>query len=354
MAIKVVVIGGGTGNYSILSGLKAYKPLDLTAIVSMMDDGGSTGILRNEFGILPPGDIRQCLVALSEESELILQLFQHRFEGSLGGHNFGNLFHLALSQITGSEESAIAEMSKILKIAGKVLPVTLNNVSLKAELEDGTLVTGETNIDLPKHNPNLRIERLFTEPAAQVNPAALEAIEDAEYIVISPGDLYTSIIPNFLVSGVTEAIFHSGAMLISVCNMMTKYGETTGFTASDHVRVLHEYLRDRSVDVLIVNRSMPSEEAIEMYKKENSIVVEYDAERIKAAGVRRVIESDVMSSHSLIRHDPMKVAWEIFKTIQENELDINSNTISSPPDCKQSSQIDEILTDHQGRRLLFN
>ncbi len=321
-ATSVAVIGGGTGNYSILSGLKSYKPLGLTAIVSMMDDGGSTGKLRNEFGILPPGDIRRCMVALSEESELVLQLFQHRFPGSLDNHSFGNLFHLALAQITGSEDAAIVEMGKILKITGTVLPVTLNNVRLKAELEDGTVVSGETNIDLPKHNPDLKIERLFVEPAAEANPRALRAIQDAEYIVISPGDLYTSILPNFLVSGVKEAVAESTGMIIGVCNLMTKHGETTGFTATDHARVLHEHLGGRKIDLYIVNRSRPGESLLEKYKEENAHPVEYDVESLKKEGVKKVIEADVMSAHSLIRHDSTRIAWEVFKTIQENQLDL--------------------------------
>ncbi len=321
MLSKVVIIGGGSGNFSILNGLKLYKSLKLNAIVSMMDDGGSTGILRNEFGILPPGDARQCMVALSEESALIQRLFQHRFQGSLGDHSFGNLFHLALSQITGSEEEAILEMSRILKISGEVVPVTLENVCLKAELEDGTNVSGETNIDLPKHNPDLRITRLFTEPLARANPKALEAIENASYIIISPGDLYTSTLPNFLVSGIPQAVVNSDALRIYVCNLMTKHGETTKFAAADHVRVIHEYLGKRCIDIVIVNSKKPSDEQAEEYITERSFPVAYNVESILAEGVGRVIESEVMSLHSLIRHDSVLIAWELFKTIQEHRIE---------------------------------
>ncbi len=317
MNSKTVVIGGGTGNFSILTGLKMYKPLELTAIVSMMDDGGSTGILRSEFGILPPGDVRQCMVALSEESELIQKLFQHRFDGSIGNHTFGNLFHLALSRITGSEEDAIWEMSKILKISGEVIPVTLKNVCLKAELEDGTIVSGETNIDLPKHNPNLKIDRLFIEPPANPNPKAIEAIEAADHIVISPGDLYTSTLPNFLFKGIVDAIVDSEAKLIYVCNLMTKPGETTDFTASDHIRVIHNYLGTRFVDCVIVNRKAPSSIMSKEYANENSFPVKYDIDSIKSEGVKTIIESNVVSQKTLIRHDPMKVSWELIKIIQE-------------------------------------
>jgi len=317
MSSKTVVIGGGTGNFSILTGLKMYKPLALTAIVSMMDDGGSTGILRSEFGILPPGDVRQCMVALSEESELIQRLFQYRFNGSIGEHSFGNLFHLALSRITGSEEDAILEMSKILKISGDVIPVTLENVCLKAMLEDGTLISGESNIDLPKHNPNLKIDRLFIEPPANPNPKALRAIKEAEYIIISPGDLFTSTLPNFLVKGISDAIYASRATLIYVCNLMTKHGETTNFTASDHIRVIHEYLGHPLIDTVIVNKKAPPPKMAKEYAAEKSFPVEYDIESIYAEGVNTVIESNVMSQKTLIRHDPMKISWELIKIVQE-------------------------------------
>jgi uncharacterized cofD-like protein len=318
MFAKVVVIGGGTGNFSLLRGLKYYKPLKLTAVVSMMDDGGSTGLLRSEFGILPPGDIRQCMIALSEESELIQKLFGHRFNGSLGDHSFGNLFHLALSQITGNEEAAILEMSKLLKISGKVVPVTLESVCLKAELEDGSIVSGETNIDLPKHNADLQIAKLYIEPSAKVNPKATSAIERADCIIIAPGDLYTSTLPNFLVPGIPEAIAGSKALRIYVCNLMTKHGETTGFSAADHIRVLHHYLGRNCIDLTIVNNRKPSAEKAAEYSEEKSFPVEYDVASIQAQGVGQVVEADVMSKKTLIRHDPMKVAWELIKIIQEH------------------------------------
>ncbi|MCP4599413.1 MAG: YvcK family protein [Proteobacteria bacterium] len=331
MRSKIAVIGGGTGNFSILTGLKLYKPLELTAIVSMMDDGGSTGILRSEFGILPPGDARQCMVALSEESALIQKLFQHRFKGSLGNHSFGNLFHLALSEITGSEEKAIIEMSKLLKITGKVEPVTLESVSLNARLEDGTIISGETNIDLPKHDPDLRISTLFIEPLARANPKALQAIEEANYIIISPGDLYTSTLPNFLVSGVSRAITDADALRVYVCNLMTKHGETTGFTAADHVRVIHEYLGEKCIDIVIVNNKEPSQKQAGEYIAEKSFPVVYDVESILAEGVEKVIESNVMSPHSLIRHDSIKIAWELFKVIQEHQTEHQTQSESNDP-----------------------
>jgi uncharacterized cofD-like protein len=323
MKAKIAVIGGGTGNFSVLTGLKLYKPLELTAIVSMMDDGGSTGVLRSEFGILPPGDVRQCMIALSEESALIQRLFQYRFKGSLGNHSFGNLFHLALSQITGDEEQAISEMSKILKIAGEVVPVTLESVRLNAELEDGTKVSGETNIDLPKHNPDLRIAKLFLDPAASANPKALAAIEAADYIILSPGDLFTSTLPNFLVGNMAEAVVNAKALRIYVCNLMTKHGETTGFTAEDHIRTLHHYLGRPCIDAVLVNSAEPTAAQIAEYAEENAYPVKFDEAALWDLGVKQVIASRLMSAHSLIRHDTNKVAWELFKLIQEHRSHVS-------------------------------
>lgn len=318
MKTKVAVLGGGTGNFTVLSGLKLYKSLDLSAVVSMVDDGGSTGILRNEFGILPPGDVRQCMIAMSEESELVQKLFQHRFTGSLGNHNFGNLFHLALSEITGSDEQAILEMSRVLKIAGKVVPVTLENVRLKAELEDGTVIFGETNIDLPKHDPMLGIRRIFLSSKASAAPRALAALTSAECIIVSPGDLFTSTLPNFLVDGIAEAFAESPALKIYVCNLMTKLGETGGFSATDHVRAVHQYAKKRCIDAVIVNSLTPPVAQIEEYAKEHSHPVKYDVASLLEEGVKMVVESDAASTQSLIRHDSSKVAWEIFKLIQEH------------------------------------
>lgn len=317
MKIKIAVIGGGTGNFTVLNGLKLYKPLDISVIVSMVDDGGSTGILRSEFGILPPGDVRQCMIALSEESALIQRLFQYRFSGSLGNHSFGNLFHLALSEITGSEEKAIEEMSRILKISGRVFPVTLSNVRLNAELEDGTLVSGETNIDLPKHDPNLQISKLFLSQKAEANPLAAAAIESADCIIISPGDLFTSTLPNFLVNGVAKAVAHSNALKVYVCNLMTKHGETTGFTATDHVTAIHQYIGKQCIDAVLVNSATLSQAQIDEYATEKSFPVKYDVASLKKEGIKKVVESKLTSSHSLVRHDSNQIAWELFKIIRE-------------------------------------
>ena len=242
---RIVVVGGGTGTFTVLSGLKKY-PCDLTAIVSMADSGGSTGRLRDEFGILPPGDVRRALIALSSEPEQLTlrRLFDYRFEkgNGLSGHSFGNLFLAALTDIMGSEVLAIEEAGKLLGVSGIVLPATLVNTDLVARLEDGTVIRGETNIDLRVIRPEVGILDVFLDPGAAAYPAALQAIYDADMIVLGPGDLYTSVIANFLVGGISEAIGNSKAKVVYVCNIMNKFAETNGFTVSDYVSKIEKYL----------------------------------------------------------------------------------------------------------------
>ena len=237
---KIVVIGGGTGVFTMLTGLRRYFN-NLTAVVTMADDGGSTGILREEFGILPPGDVRRSLVALARtDNEVLAHLFNYRFqEGSgLSGHSFGNLMLTALERITGSFDGAIKEASRILAVQGQVLPVTLKKGNLYAELEDGAIIKGETNIDIPKHDGNLKIKKVWLKPKVSANAEALEAIMKADAVIIGPGDLYTSIVPNLLVDGVVKALNKTKAKKIYFVNLMTKFGETNGFKASDFVKTL--------------------------------------------------------------------------------------------------------------------
>ncbi|MCD6528301.1 YvcK family protein, partial [bacterium] len=233
---KIVVIGGGTGTFTVLCGLKKYSFVDLSAIVSMADDGGSTKILREEFGILPPGSVRPALVALSHSEKLVADLFNYRFsQGSLKGHNLGNLLITALTKMSGSFEKAINLAGRLLNIKGEVIPSTFTNACLFAQLENGKIIKGETNIDIPKHNGNLKIKKVWLEPSCQPNPQALKKISLAHLIIIGPGDLFSSIIPNLLVKGIPEAIKRSGAKKIFICNLMTKFGETTNFKGKDFV-----------------------------------------------------------------------------------------------------------------------
>ena len=241
---NIVVIGGGTGTYTVLSGLKKYTP-NLTAIVTMADDGGSSGELRDELGVLPPGDIRQCLVALSKSSKTMRQLLGYRFEsGKLKGHSFGNIFLSALEKVTGSFSDALEEASQILNISGKIIPVTLQKTELCAKLKMGKIICGETNLQKTSFVNNL--SELTLRPAVEINPEAVKAIKKASLIVIGPGNFYASLLPNLLVKGMKEAIRQSRAKKVFVCNLMTKKGHTDNFTVSDFVDVLETYLGKKS------------------------------------------------------------------------------------------------------------
>jgi len=293
---KIVVIGGGTGSFTILSGLKNF-PFELTSIVSMMDSGGSTGILRDEFGILPPGDVRQCLVALSD-SPLMRKLFEYRFNKgkTLNGHSMGNLLLTALKDILGSEDEAILRASEILRIKGRVLPVTMDNCHLCAELKNGKIVIGEAKIGKNK------INKIFLTKKAKVFLPTKKAILNADYIILGPGDFYTSILPNLLVKGVTNSIKKSKAKTIFVCNIMTK-GETKNFTANDYVEELLKYLKINP-DYVLMNNKKPNNNIIQRYKKEGSEFVEPNYLGIK---------KDLLRKTDYARHDSEKLAEEIYK-----------------------------------------
>src|SRR3989344_4662271 len=273
---RIVVIGGGTGTYTVLSALKE-RPVFLSAIVSMSDDGGSTGVLREEFGILPTGDVRRALIALSNHpNELLSKLFTYRFsEGGLNGHNFGNLIITALERLCGNFEKALEEASRILAVEnGEVIPVTLSNVRLLAELENGSVIKGETNIDIPKHDGELAISRIWLEPEAKANPRALKAIRQASLIILGPGDLYTSVLPSLLVRGISEEIAQSKAKKVFICNLTTKYGETHGFVAGDFLKVLENYLGEDVLDAVVMNEKKPPESVLKRYRKERAFFVD--------------------------------------------------------------------------------
>ncbi len=311
---KVAVIGGGTGLSVLLRGLKRYTS-NITAIVTVADDGGSSGRLRGEFGILPPGDIRNCLVALADKETLMEKLFQHRFINGhgLAGHTMGNLLIAAMTQVVGDFQTAIQEMSKVLAIRGHVLPATLQNCFLSAELEDGSIIEGESKIP----RTGQRIKRVFLRPdnCAPV-PEALTAISDADIIILGPGSLYTSVIPNLLVQGMADAIAKSPAVTVYVCNIMTQPGETDGYTASDHIRAIHQHAGSGLIDYVIINLKDVPKKLLRKYKEDGAVPVQPDLkeiERMNVIPVKRnlVLETDV------VRHDPDKLAVTIMELIGE-------------------------------------
>jgi uncharacterized cofD-like protein len=322
---KIVVIGGGTGTFVVLSGLKKYN-VDLAAIITMMDSGGSSGKLRDELGVLPPGDVRQCLVALAKSSRLLREMFNYRFEeGGLKGHTFGNIFLSTLTKTTGSMKKAIEEVGKILRIQGRVIPVTYTKSDLCIELEDGTIIEGETHIDeVEAREKRGRIKRAFLKPEVEANPDAETAIKDADAIIIGPGDLYTSIIPNLLVTGIQPAIKASKGKKIYVLNLMTKYGQTTRHTAKNHVEDLKQYIGENQLDAVLVNKKTPKKETLAWYKDFDEHQVEDDlGERKEFQIVRKNLIKDVVVDaepsdglrRSIIRHDSEKLAKAIMEIL---------------------------------------
>lgn len=319
---KIVVIGGGTGTFVALSGLKKY-PVELTAIITMMDSGGSSGKLRDELGVLPPGDIRQCLVALAKSSKLLRDMFNYRFEeGGLAGHTFGNIFLSTLAKTTGSMKKAIEEVGKILRIQGRVVPITFVKSDLCVELEDGKIIIGETHIDVvEKKEKRAKIRRAFLKPRVEANPDALSAILAADFVLIGPGDLYTSIIPNLLVKGVSQAIKKTHAKKIFVLNLMTKYGQTTNYSAHDHVVDLEKYIGKDVLDVILVNSKPPRKEALRWYGDfgENPLKDNLTARNYRV--VRANLIKDTLLTQekadalkrSIIRHNPEKLAREVME-----------------------------------------
>ncbi|PZS05512.1 MAG: hypothetical protein DLM69_00875 [Candidatus Chloroheliales bacterium] len=302
---RIVCIGGGTGMPTMLRGLKQVTD-DLTAIVTMADDGGSSGRIREEFGMLPPGDIRNNLVALAETEPLMGELFQYRFkEGSLEGHSFGNLFIVALTDITGSFEQAIRESSRVLAVKGRVLPTTLANLTISARMSDGTVIRGESNVG----HSHGHITRMMAEPAnAPGYPDALRAIDEAELIVLGPGSLYTSVIPNLLVQDIARAVISSPALKVYICNVATQPGETDGHTVLDHVRALQQHAGDKLIDYCIVNSDATSAAAIKPDMAVSAVTMTQDeadaAERTTGVHFLRV---PVVSRENPLRHDPARL-----------------------------------------------
>lgn len=306
---KVVTIGGGTGSYVVLRGLKQF-PLEITAVVSMFDSGSSSGILRDEFGVLPPGDVRRCLVALSDgaRAEILRELFNYRFEGgtALKGHSFGNLFLVALSSIYGGDIEGIRKASELLDLKGTVLPVSLNKSDLHAILENGEEIVGETNIDIPKHDGSVKIQKVFLDPPADLFEEAGKALRNADLIIIGPGDPYTSVIPNLLVRGMSEALRESRAKKIVVTNLMSKWGETHGFGAADMARELLAYSGLEKFDYAICNTAPMDPALVAAYEKERKYPIRCDD--TLDAYARQVIRGDFFSEADIARHDSEKIA----------------------------------------------
>ncbi|MGB2705474.1 MAG: YvcK family protein [Candidatus Omnitrophota bacterium] len=302
---RIVAIGGGTGLSTLLHGLKEYTS-NITAIVTVADDGGSSGRLREEFNVLPPGDIRNCLVALADTGPLMERLFQFRFNDgtNLKGHNFGNLFITAMSKVTGDFEQAIKASSKVLAIRGSVVPATLAKVVLKALHKDGTETVGESKIP-EKHSP---IKRMYIKPPdSRPTFEALEAIKKAHIIVLGPGSLYTSVMPNLLIGGMYEAIKKSKAIKVYVCNVMTQAGETDGYRASEHIKAILKHTGEGIINYCIVNVGRVPARLLEKYKEESALPVFVDEEKIKQLGCV-AIEEDIIDAKNLVRHDSQKLA----------------------------------------------
>lgn len=315
---KIVALGGGTGLSTLLRGLKEYTS-NIAAVVAVSDDGGSSGKLRDELGILPPGDIRNCLVALADTEPLMEDLFQHRFtEGELKGHSFGNLFIAVMTEITGEFDRAIQESSKVLAIRGRVLPATLSDITLCAEHDDGEITRGESKIP----NAMKPIRRVFLEPdTAEPLSETLRVINEADAIIIGPGSLFTSVIPNLLLRGIPEAIRNSRALKVYVCNVMTQPGETADFTVADHVEQIFNHVGFKLFDYIIVNDQTISADLAEKYAEEGAFPVTIDYDRLKELGVH-VIRGSLLSKQNLVRHNPRSLSELIIKMIIR--FDVNS------------------------------
>ena len=319
---NIVVVGGGTGNRTTLTGLK-NQDCNLSAVVAMTDSGGSSGRLREELGQLPHGDIRQCLIALAAEDahgQFMRRLLDYRFSSGngLSGHNFGNLLLTALTEVTGNTITAIDAASQMLGVEGQVLPVTLTRSNLVARLDDGTELAGESAIDLRRENLNIGIDYVRLDPTAYVYPPVLEAIEQTDAIIMGPGDIYTSVLPNLLVEDVSAAILASKAVKIHVCNLMTKPGESDGFRASDFAGLLMAYLgTTEPLDYLLVNDAPFPERLLQRYASDGQLPVELNLEGCQQV-VRKVVTRPMLAAGVYLRHDPQTLGSAIMEIVGDN------------------------------------
>jgi uncharacterized cofD-like protein len=320
--LRVVAIGGGTGLSTLLRGLRRHVSVpgmpsaeptqiaDLAAVVTVTDDGGSSGQLRKEFNT-PPGDLRNCMVALSEEEDLLSQLFAHRFRGGNGfeGHSFGNLFVVALTELTGDFAHAVQLASKILATRGRLYPATTANATVVARMDDGSIVRGETKITASKQGI---AELMLDPPDAAAMPETLDAIERADLITVGPGSLYTSLITNLLVQGIPDALAKARGVRVYICNLMTQANESLGLTASEHIERIYEHTRMPIFDYAVVNTRPFSKQTLARYAKENASPIETDIDRIEALGVRCIV-GDFASEENVVRHDANRVTNELLR-----------------------------------------
>lgn len=316
---KVVTIGGGTGSFMLLSGLKQYT-IDLTAIVSMADDGGSTGVLRDELGVLPPGDVRQCLVALSDSPDILRKLMSYRFhEGGLDGHSFGNLFLSALEKITGNFGSAVEEAAEILKVRGRVVPITLSDTRLIMELSNGEHLVGENAINTNTSFESIGVKKLRLSPKPVANPLAVKSILEADMVVIGPGSHHCAILPSLLVPGIGKALQKTKAVVVYNCNLISKRGQTEQYTLEDYVTALNKLIGTPRIDFVTYNVAKPPKRLLKRYETDGSLVTFQNRSVEKRS--YRVVQTDLLSqegrvfskgdkiaaTRSFIRHDPEKL-----------------------------------------------
>ncbi|HEX8974253.1 MAG TPA: gluconeogenesis factor YvcK family protein [Patescibacteria group bacterium] len=329
---KIVTIGGGTGSFTLLSGLKKY-PVDITAIVSMADDGGSTGVLRDELGVLPPGDVRQCLVALSDSSETLRELMNYRFEeGGLKGHSFGNLLLSALEKTSGGFSKGVREAIKILNVKGEVIPVTNQDARLCVKVGNKKILVGQANIDTYAIQKNSKFTLGYSS-VVKANPLALKRIAEADVIIIGPGNHYSSIVPNFLVKGISEAIRKSKATVIYNCNLVNKEGHTENFDLDDYVDAMNKYLGSERIDFVTFNMKQPNKILVEKYKMQRELIVRFDrdkrtdrhcrivcADLLRNKGIAQK-KGDTLIKRSLIRHDSDKLAKVLMLILELGEYE---------------------------------
>ena len=325
---KIVTIGGGTGSFVLLSGLKKY-PVSISAIVSMADDGGSTGVLRDELGVLPPGDVRQCLVALSDSSEMLRKLMNYRFDkGGLKGHNFGNIFLSALEKINGNFSKGVEQAAQILNVKGEVIPVTDDDTNLFLQLQNGKFIKGENEINHNFEIEKIGIKKIYLNPRAKASKKAVQRILEADLIVIGPGNYYCSIVPNFLVKGISEAVARSKAKVVFNCNLVNKRGQTEKFDLDEYLKSINKFIGKDRIDFVVFNTKKPSQDLIKKYAnkgehlieiKKNNLKRKYGIIRANVLGKKETEynPADALADvRSLIRHDSEKLAKVLMKIVE--------------------------------------